>query len=76
MADQPGTRRPCKSCHTPILFIRSRESGKLIPLDLRAPVYRVERDMLGEEIAVRSDAMVSHFASCSDPDRFSKKAGN
>lgn len=64
-------RRPCKGCGKSLIFAKTAE-GKIVPLDPVPPTYRIERDMLGEEIAVRSDAVVSHFATCPRADQFSK----
>lgn len=64
-------RRPCRACGAPLLFVQDAE-GKTHPLDTRSPTFRVERDLAGDEIAVRSDAMVSHFATCPKASDFSK----
>jgi hypothetical protein len=54
------------------MFVKG-EKGKLIPLDKRAVVYEVRADMMGEEVAVPiGERYVSHFATCTDPARFSK----
>ena len=65
---------PCKAapdCAIPILWAETPE-GARIPLDSRAPVYRVEeRD--GKTIAIRmANTFVTHFATCRHADRFSK----
>jgi hypothetical protein len=63
--------RPCKKCDVKIAFART-STGKMIPLDMRAPVYRiVEGD--GEMQAERvDDCFVTHFATCPAATSFSK----
>lgn len=67
---QHGDRRNCRACGTPLVFIRDIE-GTLHPLDAQAPTYRIEPDAFGVEVAVRADALVSHFATCSKAEQFS-----
>jgi len=55
-------RRNCRGCGMPLIFIQGPE-GRTVPLDTQAPVYKVERDLTGVEVAVRVEAFVSHFAS-------------
>ncbi len=69
----------CKAapvCTVPVIFATG-PNGHVV-LDARAPVYRlVERD--GALIAERAtDCFVTHFATCKDPNRFSrsKKGGD
>jgi hypothetical protein len=71
MKPQSGDRRPCRGCGVPIIFLADSE-GKIQPLDLQAPTWRIEQDLMGQEIAVRADALVSHFSSCPKADDFSK----
>ena len=72
---------PCKGCGRPIVWAKDA-AGKAIPLDPRAPVYRVLELEAG--IACRrlepteataanpaTAAMVSHFATCSAAAQFS-----
>lgn len=65
--------RPCKACRKPLRFMKN-EAGKLVPLDLRAPVYEVKRDFSGEPSAtlVQEGFYVSHFATCPSANDFSK----
>lgn len=70
-------QRDCQKCGCPLAFIESAE-GKLIPLDLRAPVYQVidikKQDGSLRRQAVRTHmAFVSHFSTCRFADEFSKK---
>lgn len=66
-------KRPCKACKTPLTFVLG-PNGKLIPLDDRAPVYRITQDMLGNPVAEKVDgAYVSHFSSCPAASAFSRK---
>ena len=67
---EPVQRR-CRGCNKTLLFAKTSE-GKIIPLDLSAPVYKLETDMTGVMVAVRVDAYVTHFASCPKADEFSK----
>jgi hypothetical protein len=64
--------RACKKCRCPLTFVTG-EGGKPIPLDTRSPVYRIAKDMLGNEVAVRDrEAFVSHFCTCPEANQFSK----
>lgn len=73
MEPREPERRPCKACKTPLTFVMG-PAGKIIPLDDRAPVYRVGQDMLGNPVAMRvEDAFVSHFSSCPHASEFSRK---
>jgi hypothetical protein len=46
--------------------------GKTIPLDSRAPVYEVTKDLTGEAIARRAEGVyVSHFSTCPEANQFS-----
>lgn len=72
MPDQKAEKRPCKACGCPLWLVVG-PNGKTIPLDLRSPVYTVGHDLVGAEVAVRSDAaFVSHFTTCPKADTFSK----
>ena len=65
--------RPCEKCGRPLIFVASEETGELIPLDARAPTFRVEPRPDGKRVAVRAEGVfVSHFSTCTDPDLFSK----
>ena len=56
----------CKGCGREIVWAED-DKGTKIPLDPRAPVYQVV-----DGVAVRNTkAMVSHFATCSQANRFS-----
>lgn len=60
----------CKSCGRKIVFAIT-EQGKTIPLDLTAPVYYCNWDAK----CFRGPAhhYVSHFATCPDASKHSKK---
>ena len=63
----------CKGCGNPIVWGETEE-GKKIPLDPRAPVYvETDPDTQTQPIPVTRSriAMVSHFATCPDANRFS-----
>lgn len=66
--------RPCKACGRKLAFGRTPE-GKLIPLDLVSPVYQVLHDFGSDGIEVERlpAAYVSHFATCPEAGRFSKR---
>lgn len=65
-------QRACKACGCPLMFLAG-PNGKTIPLDMRAVVYRVGKDLTGEPVAEPdSNAHVSHFASCPKASDFSK----
>lgn len=59
------TDRPCRACGCPLIFVEG-PNGKPIPLDKRSPTYEIR-----EGKAVRSEAMVSHFATCPKAGAFS-----
>jgi YD repeat-containing protein len=57
-------QRACKLCGQDIVFALS-QTDTIIPLDRKAPVYRVERDAEGQIRAERDPTrLVSHFATC------------
>lgn len=63
-----------EGCTVPVLFAISNETGARIPLDTRAPVYRVERGEDGVVRAIRErDCYVTHYASCRAAGQFSRK---
>ncbi len=63
----------CTSCGAPIVFAKSTETGKTIPLDVRNhPIYvLVIHD--GEARAVRSQAYISHFVTCPQREQHSRR---
>jgi hypothetical protein len=68
------TSRPCKSCGRELTFARTPD-GKVIPLDMVAPVYELEIDPdSGQAVAIRAPAShVSHFATCPHAARHSRR---
>lgn len=64
----------CKGCSKPVLFIRD-EHGTLQCLDTVAPVFaRIrDRDDGQPQIIRMVTAYVSHFATCPQANKFSKK---
>lgn len=69
----------CKGCGAPIIFAKSRETKKIIPLDDKAPVFIVSivgTDKFNNNVYAcdrAGDAIkVSHFATCPQANRFSK----
>ncbi len=67
----------CRGCGKEILW-GVTDDGKKIPLDPMAPVFQVKRVELGftaEKImhfGTEPDFMVSHFATCSRANQFSR----
>lgn len=65
--------RPCRACGRTIAMVRTPD-GTSIPLDMVAPVWRIETDLTGEPVAVRDmGARVTHFATCPSANEFSGK---
>ena len=62
----------CRACGAKIYFGFNEKTNKFIPLDKKAPTYEITHTELGQT-AVRSEAYVSHFATCPQADRFKKK---
>lgn len=63
----------CKACKKEITWAKT-EKGATIPLDRVKPIYRVEEGEGGFPKAVKVEgAYISHFATCTDPGRFSGK---
>lgn len=69
---------PCRGCSAKVLWARNRESGKLIPLDAKAIVYRIvsypedpNRSDTPIEVVRVKDAFVTHFATCPHAKTFS-----
>ena len=61
----------CKGCNRIIMWGKTAD-GKNIPLDPKAPVYRVlEQDTDGALIERTSTHLVSHFSTCPQANRFS-----
>ena len=63
-------RSKCK-CGKTIIWGQDEDTGAKIPLDAVAPTYR-RVDPTSDRI-VRANALVSHFATCSHANEFSKK---
>lgn len=55
----------CKGCGAELAWGKTRE-GKTIPLDTKAPTYRMVGGVLE-----RSDARVTHFSTCPAANQFS-----
>lgn len=66
-----GKQTNCKGCGKPIIFVNNK-AGKLVPLDVRAPVYEVKKDFSGSEVCdLVENIYVSHFATCPKANDFS-----
>lgn len=72
--------RKCRGCGMPIEFIRSAETGKVIPAQRVQTVYVRTKDLAGETELRPHDGRldgeeiqfyVSHFETCPYADRFS-----
>ena len=61
----------CKGCGRAVVWVMGDNGAKLM-LDSTAPTYRIEKDMLGEFRAVKSEARVLHFSTCSKANDFSR----
>lgn len=63
----------CRGCKAPIIFAVT-EQGRTIPLDVRAPTYRVKQEDDGTLRAQRTrGVLVSHFATCPKASAFSRR---
>jgi hypothetical protein len=65
----------CKGCGAKILWAINPATGGKIPLDIRAPIYRVLLKQDGTYEALKEDQGefgVSHFATCSKANDFSR----
>jgi len=62
-------RSVCKGCGAAIIWVTS-PNGSPMPLDAKAPTY-ARADSETDRV-VRSNALVTHFATCRDADKFSK----
>jgi hypothetical protein len=69
----------CKGCGKPIVFAKSRDTKKIIPLDVKSPVFIVSivgTDKFNNNVYVCDQAgealMVSHMSVCPQANRFSK----
>ena len=83
MGDLPDyATTPCRGCGKPVVFVTAvGADGKhvTVPLDPRAPVYVRESDGEGGAVWAKADKrspiMVSHFATCSHANQFSRSGG-
>jgi len=65
-------RSVCRGCGLSIVWATDPD-GKKIPLDPRPPVYNVDGLGPGDPVCERNRAaMVSHFATCSAANEFSR----
>lgn len=69
-----SARSVCQGCGRKIAW-GITEDNKRIPLDPTPPVYRIVPDMFITDMRVqrveRNEAMVNHFATCREANRFS-----
>lgn len=66
-----GELKPCRGCGKDIMFGFDTDSGKWIPLDPAAQVYKVDPRGRVEKVPV--GYMVTHFATCAAANQFSGK---
>ncbi len=69
---EPLKTTPCKGCGKPVVFVRDA-AGKTQILDPRAPCWIVDANGIAQRV---QNAMVTHFATCSKANDFSKKGGS
>lgn len=68
-----GQTRDCEACGIPIAFAVGPQ-GRYIPLDMAAPCYELYLGAEGERRCREAPHVhVSHFKTCSDPGRFSRR---
>lgn len=56
----------CKACEAPIVFLTNPDTGAQSPVDVTS--------VRPTDTAYNKDRHISHFKTCTDPDRFSKGA--
>jgi len=68
--EAPIATTPCKGCGKPMIYAKSPKTGKMIPLDARAPVFFV---VDGVAFPASDGYYVSHFSTCVKADQFSAR---
>ena len=63
MSGRRVMRKNCDACGRPIVFLRNQETNGLVPVD--------SSSARRTDTAYDPDRHVSHFLTCTDPDRFS-----
>lgn len=70
--------QPCRTCKRPIFFAEG-PNGRPIPLDASAAVYTADLiSVNGREVAACQkvpEAFVTHFSTCPDASKHSKRGG-
>jgi len=64
-------RKSCEACGVPLMLVVG-PNGKQIPLDTKAPVYELHTSREGVRCRRAAGAYVTHYATCTDPGRFSR----
>lgn len=76
--------RPCRGCGMPIVFVKSAESGKLLPLQKVKTIYYIE-NVYGKAAKVDwsegdegmhagdIEHYVSHFETCPEARQFTRR---
>lgn len=58
--------KKCEACNRPIVFLRTRRGGSM-PVDAGS----VDQSRGDDQVYDKREGHVSHFETCTDPDRFS-----
>lgn len=69
--------RSCKGCGRPILWAKSAETGKMVPLDPTAPIYMLSPGNVEITVCTRIPRdvyAVSHLATCPAANQYSGKS--
>lgn len=76
---EPGGPGTCKACQRRILWVESKSTGRMMPLDIEprpdgnlAVVRGVAHAFGSEDKRLCRDRYVSHFATCPRADSFRK----
>ena len=62
--------KPCRGCGKQVVFAKD-QNGKWQVLDNIAPTWEQAGIRDGVPVVIRSKAMVSHFSTCPDANKFS-----
>lgn len=70
----------CEACGARFYFVQNEETGKWLPVNLVRVVYAVGTGLIARKVSLppppqAGSYVVSHFETCSDPQRFSRQAG-
>lgn len=67
--------RACQACKRKVTFARNEQTGAIVPFE-RLPTWTLTIGVGHELMAYRlpAPAWVNHFLTCSDPNRFGRRA--